>query len=87
MIPPSANWLRTSCTTTPAVRPTARMASAENRNATEPPISRPMKIFGSATLICGEDVVEQLVAGDALERVELAADGLDVRGEQRDRRR
>ena len=34
----------------------------------------------------GEDVVEQRVAGDALERVELAADRLDVRGEQRDRR-
>ena len=52
MIPPSANWLRTSCTTTPAVRPTARMASAENRKATEPPMSRPMNIFGLATLIC-----------------------------------
>ena len=51
MICPSANWLRTSCTTTPAVRPTARMARAENRNGTAPPISRPMKIFGSATLM------------------------------------
>src|SRR5688500_17025663 len=52
MILPSANWRRTSCTTTPAVRPTARIASAENRNGTAPPMSMPMKIFGSATLIC-----------------------------------
>ena len=29
----SRNCLRTSCTTTPAVRPTARMASAENMKA------------------------------------------------------
>ena len=27
------------------------MASAENRNATEPPINRPMKVLTSATLI------------------------------------
>ena len=51
MILPSANWRRTSCTTTPAVRLTALMASAEKRNGTEPPMSRPMKTFGSATLI------------------------------------
>ena len=52
MIPGFArNCLRTSCTTMPAVRPTARMASEENRKATEPPMSRPMKVFGSATLI------------------------------------
>ena len=51
MILPSANWLRTSWTTTPAVRPTARMASAENRNETEPPINRPMNTFGLARLI------------------------------------
>ena len=51
MIPPSRNWLRTSCTTTPAVRPTARIARAEKRNETEPPMSRPMKTFGFATLI------------------------------------
>src|SRR5579872_6897409 len=28
------------------------MASDENRNATEPPINRPMKVVGIATLIC-----------------------------------
>ncbi len=49
MMPPSLNCLRTSCTTTPAVRPTARMESAEKRNGTAPPIRRPMKTFGSAT--------------------------------------
>jgi hypothetical protein len=48
----SRNWRRTSCTMVPAVRDTARMAREENRKATEPPISRPMKVFGSATLIC-----------------------------------
>ena len=47
----SRNWRRTSCTTVPAVRLTARMASDENRKATEPPMSRPMKVLGSATLI------------------------------------
>ena len=47
----SRNWRRTSCTTVPAERPTARMASDENRNATEPPMSRPMKMVGLATLI------------------------------------
>ena len=31
MILPSANWRRTSCTTTPAVRPTARMARAREQ--------------------------------------------------------
>src|SRR2546429_77856 len=43
----SRNWRRTSWTTVPAERPTARMARAENRNGTEPPISRPMNVFGS----------------------------------------
>ena len=47
----SRNWRRTSCTTVPAVRLTARMASEQNRKATEPPMSRPMKVLGSATLI------------------------------------
>ena len=51
MILPSANWLRTSCTTTPAVRDTAAIASEENMNGTAPPISRPMKTLGSATLM------------------------------------
>src|SRR5687768_10530622 len=51
MILPSANWRRTSFTTTPAERPTARMASALKRNGTAPPMSRPMNTFGSATLI------------------------------------
>src|SRR5436190_3999482 len=51
MIRPSANWRRTSCTTTFAVRPTALIASDEKRNATEPPMSRPMNVFGFATLM------------------------------------
>ncbi len=42
----SRNWRRTSWTTVPAERPTARMARREKRNATEPPMSRPMKIVG-----------------------------------------
>ena len=54
MILPSANWRRTSCTTTPAVRDTALMARAEKRNGTAPPMRRPMKTFGSATLIGSE---------------------------------
>ena len=52
MILPSANWLRTSCTTVAAVRPTARIASELNMNAIDPPMRRPMNVFGSATLIC-----------------------------------
>ena len=68
MILPSANWRRTSCTTTPAVRPTARMASEENRKATEPPMSRPMNVFGSATLICVSDVAEQRAGASACRR-------------------
>ena len=36
----------------PAERPTALIARDENRNATEPPIRRPMKIVGLATSIC-----------------------------------
>ena len=47
----SRNWRRTSSTTVPAVRPTARMARAEKRNAIEPPTSRPMNVSGLATLI------------------------------------
>src|SRR5947209_6089256 len=47
----SRNWRRTSCTTVPAERPTARMARAENMKAIDPPISRPMNVLGSATLI------------------------------------
>ena len=47
----SRNWRRTSCTTVPADRPTARMARDEKRKAIEPPISRPMNVFGLATLI------------------------------------
>ena len=46
----SRNWRRTSWTTVPAERPTARMAREEKRKATEPPISRPMKMSGFATL-------------------------------------
>jgi hypothetical protein len=38
--------LRTSSTTRPAARPTARIASAENMNATEPPISSPINTCG-----------------------------------------
>ena len=47
----SRNWRRTSWTTVPAERPTARMASEENKKATEPPMSRPTKTVGLATLI------------------------------------
>ena len=47
----SRNCRRTSCTTVPAVRPTARMASDENRNTTVPPMSAPAKVLGSAMLI------------------------------------
>ena len=62
MILPSANWRRTSCTTTPAVRDTALMARAEKRNGTAPPMSRPMKTFGSATLIGSRSNTPRLVA-------------------------
>ena len=44
----SRNCLRTSCTTCPAARPTARIASEENRNGTEPPINRPTSTSGSS---------------------------------------
>ena len=47
----SRNWRRTSWTTVPAERPTARMASEENRNTIDPPISSPMNMVGLATLI------------------------------------
>ncbi len=46
----SRNCRRTSLTTVPAERPTARMASELNRKAIDPPMSRPMKILGLATL-------------------------------------
>src|ERR1700722_7822081 len=48
----SLNCRRTSCTTVPAERPTALMASDENKNATDPPMSSPMKTVGFDTLIC-----------------------------------
>ena len=47
----SRNWFRTSTTTCDAARPTARIASEQNRNATEPPISSPTSTLGSSTLI------------------------------------
>ena len=47
----SRNCRRTSSTTVPADRPTARMASDEKRKAMDPPISRPMNVFGLATLM------------------------------------
>ena len=53
----SRNWRRTSWTTVPAVRPTARMARDEKRKAIEPPMSRPMKVFGSARLIWVSGIV------------------------------
>src|SRR5580700_6649759 len=59
----SRNWRRTSWTTVPADRPTARMASDENRKATEPPMSRPMKIVGLATLIWVCWMLKSLEAG------------------------
>ena len=45
----SRNWFRTSTTTCEAARPTARIASEENRNATEPPIRSPTSTFGWST--------------------------------------
>src|SRR4029453_9384814 len=47
----SRNWFRTSTTTCDAARPTSRIASDENRNATEPPISNPTRTLGSSTRI------------------------------------
>ena len=47
----SRNWFRTSTTTWDAARPTARIASEQNRNATEPPISRPTSTLGRSTRI------------------------------------
>ena len=47
----SRNCRRTSWTTVPAERPTARMASEENKKAIDPPIKSPMKVVGAATLI------------------------------------
>src|SRR5580658_5350036 len=47
----SRNWRRTSWTTVPAERPTARMARDENKKATDPPMRRPMKMVGLDTLI------------------------------------
>src|SRR2546421_445148 len=61
MILPSANCRRTSCTTTAAVRLTARIANDEKRNAIEPPMSSPMNTFGSATLIAVCESVNSLL--------------------------
>ena len=36
----------------PAERPTARMASDENKKPIDPPMSNPMKVLGLDTLIC-----------------------------------
>ena len=47
----SRNWRRTSWTTVPAERPTARMARAEKMKAIEPPIRMPTKVVGLETLI------------------------------------
>ena len=47
----SLNCLRTSSTTVPAERPTARIKNDEARNAIDPPISMPMNVFGLATFI------------------------------------
>ncbi len=50
---PGCSWncLRTSITTCDAARPTARMARAENRKLTEPPINRPTSTSGWSTRI------------------------------------
>ncbi len=45
----SRNWLRTSTTTCEAARPTARIASEENKNAIEPPTSSPTSTSGRST--------------------------------------
>ena len=42
----SRNWFLTSTTTCCAARPTARIASDENRNAMVPPASSPTRTFG-----------------------------------------
>ncbi len=47
----SRNWFRTSITTLEAARPTARIARAEKRNATDPPIRSPTSTSGSSTRI------------------------------------
>ena len=57
----SRNWRRTSWTTVPAERPTARMASAEKRKAIEPPMSTPMKIGRVGDVDRGLGQVEQPV--------------------------
>ena len=58
----SRNWRRTSCTMVPAERPTALMAAEENRKAIDPPTSMPMKIFGLATLMAVETLVNSRLA-------------------------
>ena len=60
----SRNWRRTSWTTVPADRPTARMARAEKMKAIDPPISTPMKVVGWDTLIEVWRQVEQRVDRD-----------------------
>ena len=59
----SRNWRRTSTTTVPAERPTARMASAEKMKAIEPPIRMPMNVVGCETLI---EVAGRLIEPNAL---------------------
>lgn len=67
----SRNWRRTSCTTTPAVRLTARIDSDENKKTTAPPSSAPTKIrVGDVDHRCGEDTIEKLLGDDLAERGE-----------------
>ena len=56
----SRNWFRTSTTTCEAARPTARIASEENRNATAPPISRPTSTSGRSTRMGNSSAFEPI---------------------------
>ena len=58
------------------------MASAENRNATEPPMRQTDERLRVGDVDRSRRIGEQLVADDV--QVELVLDGLDVGGEQRD---
>ena len=59
------NCSRTSNTTRPAARPTALMASPENRNTTEAPMIRPTRLFGAARLRLNAALVSRPAAPSA----------------------
>ena len=84
MIRRSRNWRRTSSTTVPAVRPTARIANELKRKAIEPPMSRPMNVIGLATLIWVRTSLKS--SEPTLPMPSSLPMRLDVGGEQRDGR-